>query len=666
MAIAAVLTTGLLASTPGRAAFDTSFTDQTGDAFVYNSPSLAMQQAADVTGGTSAHVATNLTITLTTVGNVLVAGTWFTYTLETHGGDASILIWLNGTDGTCFSCGWGYDYSSSGGLVGGSSTADFLVTGNVLSVTVPVEWGGAESTYLLTFTTQISDEVNPLRFASDDGGQTNEPPAITNGPGSNVNTAVGALWSYPFAATDPEDNTITWTRDVTPTAAWLTIDTAGLLQGTPPVAGSWDVTVTAADGFGGDDIYYFTLIAATCTSNAPPTITNPVSGTQSVVQNGFYSHNYDATDPTDDPLTWTETGPSWADIDSGTGAFTALPILIPAGTYTFTITVSDGCTPVPSTLTIQVTTGGGGDIDGDGVPDITDNCPTVANPGQQDADSDGTGDACESGSGGFPEDADPRTITPTSSAVGITVTKNQVTFTQSGTTGTLHWLVEGTTTGTVDHLAVVLITEWKNGTTEPSGPDEEAPDFSFGGFSGGFHGTGTGGSRATWHQHQDGTFTISPGDPTPSDPNFKRFVACYIAFADAAETQWNRACVVVSGDGAGQTGTGDLTGGPGGSVGLGILPILLILIVIVVVVVIVLFLVMRKKKGNPAGMPPTAAPGTYPPAAPGAPPQPPQAGWQAPPATPEQQLAELNAARQAGRMSEDEYQRRRADIISKL
>src|SRR5213593_2293566 len=43
----------------------------------------------------------------------------------------------------------------------------------------------------------------------------------------------------------------------------------------------------------------------------------------------------------------------------------------------------------------SIDTAGLADTDGDGIPDATDNCPTVADPDQADRDGDGVGDACD-------------------------------------------------------------------------------------------------------------------------------------------------------------------------------------------------------------------------------------------------------------------------------
>ena len=77
--------------------------------------------------------------------------------------------------------------------------------------------------------------------------------------------------------------------------------------------------------------------------------------------------------------------------------------LVVSATGAGSVTVSGNLYVTAALAAANVTTGntlatavtGGADTDGDGVPDSTDNCPTVANATQADTDSDGVGDACD-------------------------------------------------------------------------------------------------------------------------------------------------------------------------------------------------------------------------------------------------------------------------------
>ena len=93
----------------GATGYDSTFTDPIGDTVDTNGPSQAVQDAADVTGGTSAASATNITIKLNLVGNPLVSDFNSNYDLSIHGGFATVNAWFNGTRGECDVCYYGYD-----------------------------------------------------------------------------------------------------------------------------------------------------------------------------------------------------------------------------------------------------------------------------------------------------------------------------------------------------------------------------------------------------------------------------------------------------------------------------------------------------------------------------------------------------------------------------
>lgn len=94
------------------------------------------------------------------------------------------------------------------------------------------------------------------------------------------------------------------------------------------------------------------------------------------------------------------------ELDAGSNPADALSVP-PGGSTTTSTSTTSTSTSLFAGSTVTTSTSSGGtttttlaDVDGDGVPDAVDDCPTISNPTQADGDGDALGDACDPCTGG--------------------------------------------------------------------------------------------------------------------------------------------------------------------------------------------------------------------------------------------------------------------------
>ncbi len=203
------------------------------------------------------------------------------------------------------------------------------------------------------------------------------------------------LYQVTIGATDADSDQLTFTPVSLP--AWLKYDSStGLLSGTPAGTdvGFHTVKFIVSDGINPVDLVFTVEVL---NQNTPPFIDGQPAST--VAAGGSYEFLPMARDEDqNDVLAFSMTNnPAWLSIDKATGRVSGNPEEKDVGvTQGIVISVSDGTALVslaPFSLTVSSTNG---DLDGDGIPDVSDD----------DIDGDGIPNDVEEANGLDPRNAD--------------------------------------------------------------------------------------------------------------------------------------------------------------------------------------------------------------------------------------------------------------------
>ena len=289
-------------------------------------------------------------------------GEWLEYTVDVPAA-GSYLISVNGKTPVA---GAGVAVSVEGGPVLGSITipdsngagTDFGGTTFAETDAVAVTLAGGVQTLRLTFT---GSNLATNGYLLDLRSLSIAPqPAVTNNPPTTTGIAgapegdVDDAYAFDVASffSDVDGDTLTYTAAQLP--AGLSISPTGVISGTPTVAGSFEVTVTASDGEASVDSAFTLVIEEPVATNNRPTTTGIAGAPEGDVDDA-YAFNVASffSDVDGDTLTYTAAQlPAGLSISS-TGVISGTPTV--AGSFEVTVTASDGEASVDSAFTLVVT-----------------------------------------------------------------------------------------------------------------------------------------------------------------------------------------------------------------------------------------------------------------------------------------------------------------------
>ena len=262
----------------------------------------------------------------------------------------TLIYTLGGTDAAAFSI-----VSTSGQL----QTSAALDYETKTSYSVRITVSDSKLTDTIDVTINVTDVNENRAPAFAEGTSTTRSIAENTAADTNIGSAV--------SATDPDNDTLTYTLGGADAASFSIVSTSGQLQTKAALdyetKTSYSVSVSVSDGNGGSDSIAVTINVTDVNENRAPAFTEGTSTTRSVAENTAADTNIgsavSATDPDDDTLTYTLSG---ADAASFSIVSTAGQLQTKAAldyetktSYSVTITVSDSELTDTIDVTINVT-----------------------------------------------------------------------------------------------------------------------------------------------------------------------------------------------------------------------------------------------------------------------------------------------------------------------